>query len=519
MLKKRPLAVACALALAACSMPALADDMTTLQNQIDALQKQMDALKAQIQQMHQQQQAAPAPSPAAAGKKGGDLLHEIVEESTFYGNFDVSLDSATKGLKTEYAGVSSPVGRVGWQADISTNLSYIGWRGKHPIMGGMDFLWQLETQVDISATSGVGDTNNAQSNQVKGGLTSRNTFIGLGGDWGAVKIGKTDAPYKTSTARMNPFSGTWGDYSVIMGNTGGDNRVEFGTRLDHSIWYESPNFGGFSFAALWSPGQNRSAFNDITASGEDDCSGGNVPGSGALPPDCNDGSWGGVYSVSGSYTTGPLYLTAAYELHSKVNRTSDTIGFPTTPAADPYGDPNDVADESAAKIGVQYVLPTKTTISAIAESMRRDVPQYLMYQNERQRTGTWLAVSQVVDARDTVSFGWAHANKAAGDPGQHNTPFQAGADNAANMLTALLKHQLDKYTWWYVDYAVTINHPWAHYDLGAGGRGVTTDCHDGSAQSGFDATEAGGGPVAFTGPHCFAGGRLQGVSAGLDFRF
>jgi len=25
-----------------------------------------------------------------------------------------------------------------------------------------------------------------------------------------------------------------------MGNTGGDNRVEFGTRLDHSVWYESP---------------------------------------------------------------------------------------------------------------------------------------------------------------------------------------------------------------------------------------------------------------------------------------
>ena len=49
-----------------------------------------------------------------------------------------------------------------------------------------------------------------------------------------------------------------GDYAVVMGNTGGDNRVEFGTRLEHSIWYESPKIGGvFSFDALVSPGQNR----------------------------------------------------------------------------------------------------------------------------------------------------------------------------------------------------------------------------------------------------------------------
>ena len=28
--------------------------------------------------------------------------------------------------------------------------------------------------------------------------------------------------------------------------------------------------------------------------------------------------------------------------------------------------------------------------------------------------------------------------------------------------------------------ALTLNHGNAHYDLGAGGRGVTTDCHDGT---------------------------------------
>ena len=47
-----------------------------------------------------------------------------------------------------------------------------------------------------------------------------------------IKVGKTDASYNISTAGMNLFSGMIGDYSAVMGNTGGDNRVEFLTRLD-----------------------------------------------------------------------------------------------------------------------------------------------------------------------------------------------------------------------------------------------------------------------------------------------
>jgi predicted porin len=79
---------------------------------------------------------------------------------------------------------------------------------------------------------------------------------------------KTDAPYKLSTTRFNPFYATIGDYAAIMGNTGGDNRVEFSTRLDHSIWFTSSNIHGFEFAALFSPGQNRSDTSDNIGAGE-----------------------------------------------------------------------------------------------------------------------------------------------------------------------------------------------------------------------------------------------------------
>ena len=126
---------------------------------------------------------------------------------------------------------------------------------------------------------------------------------------------------------MNPFSGMLGDYTVIMGNTGGDNRVEFMTRLDHSFWYESPKYGNaFSFDVLFSPGQNRTYDNVVQSSGSPDCNGGNQPGSGNLLLNCDDGGFDDAFSADLKFETGPLYVTAAFEYHRNVKRNSDGIG-------------------------------------------------------------------------------------------------------------------------------------------------------------------------------------------------
>ncbi len=501
-----------------------------MKQKMDTLQRQVDELRGQLEQVLKKQAEAASAAQAPQGERPPSLRppppavatehHEFLErkpgdgvtfftrggELSLYGNLDLSLDYTTKGIGDMTVDGVPPVGNMGWMWAISSNLSYIGVRGFQTIGSNFpaNFVYQLETQIDVSAASGTSASNSNTSAVVKGGLTSRNSFIGLASpSWGAMKIGKTDAPYKNSTASMNPFSGELGDYSVIMGNSGGDNRVEFGTRLDHAIWYESPNLSGFSFAALVSPGQNRATDNSNLASGEVDCAGGNVPGSGGLPVACNDGAYGAAYSASVGYRWQHLYVTAAYELHKGVNRTSDLPAF----------DPNDVADEHAAKIGAQYGFSTGTTVNAIYERLDRKVPSSLDAQNERSRNGYWLAVSQVLTQADSVHLGWAHAGKTPGDPGQHNTPGGANPDNEANMFTLALKHQMNKELSFYFDFAQTLNHAAAHYDLGAGGRGVTTDCHDASNPdtSGFDPNG--------NAPHCWAGGRLQGVSIGAKYTF
>jgi predicted porin len=472
-------------------------------------------------------------------------------EITAYGQLDVSIDATTKnaGSLNEVISPGSttlsspPVGNFGWMPSISTNISYLGVRGFQRIpTQSFNFVYQFEAGIDISAQPGDKQTNSNLSNQVNGALFSRNSYIGLASSaWGAIKVGKTDAPYKNSTTAFNPFSGMIGDYAVIMGNSGGDNRVEFGTRVSHAIWYESPVFGGgFQFNVLFSPGQNRADNSDNLSAGESDCAGGNDPTSGGNPlSTCSDGAFSNAVSTNLSYTNGPFYITAAYEWHQNVNRSSDIAaiyGVATTvigpqncaslaavpaPALTPLGVQlcnQDVANEDAAKIAAMYKFQTGTTIGVIGERLHRYVPADLDFQNERSRYGTWLVVSQDLSPTDSLHFGWAHAFKTPGDPGQHNSgtlatdggaAVYASNDNQSDMLTAAYKHKYSENLTWYTTVAATFNGPDAHYDLGAGGRGVTTDCHD--------AFNASGGVMSA--PHCYTGTTLVGVSTGLQWKF
>jgi predicted porin len=418
----------------------------------------------------------------------------------FYGHLDLSVDGATKGIKEGGSGQNPPAtGKTGWQTDVSSNLSYFGFRGDHDIGGGYRMVFQAETQIDVAATPGPSPVSQVSQgnvdNKVLGALGSRNSFLGIAGGFGAFKLGKTDAPYKLSTGRMDPFSATVGDYNSIMGNSGGDNRAEFDTRLSHAMWYESPKWSGASFSALWAPGQNRASDNSINASGEPDCTGGGggVTGGGLVNP-CGDGSFGDAYSVAGVFESGGLYGILAYELHSKVNRTGDENGVQV-----PVGAVG-VANESAAKIGVQYMFPTNTIVNVIFEKLTRSAPDANF--NERSHNATWLAVTQKFSDKNEVNLGWAHAGKTPGAPnGDSGVTANGGpVDNASDLFSLGYKHNFDKKSNWYAVYARQANKAGGHYDLGASGHGITTDCKDAEGV-------------------CFTGETLQAVSVGWMYSF
>jgi len=475
----------------------------------------------------------------------------------FYGTLDVAFEGTTKGISGlvaypwqlndptnpnsgfSHAGAAKggPVGRVDWMPELSTNKSALGYRGSHKIgESGIDFAYQIEAGVAITSSPGLKTSWTQQSNVTTTGIGYGDTFIGLAGkDWGALKFGTVYGPYKKSTDRFNPFSGQLGDYAVVMGNSGGDNRVEFGTRLDHSIWYESPKIAGiFSFDALWSPGQNRTYDNVVQSAGSPDCNGGNLPGSGNLPLNCDDGGFSDGVSADVKFEYAGIFLVGAFEWHDRVNRNSDGIGsnnplygyfvatYPTqviTSGNNPQGLPGSalgaytqsIGPEYAGKVGLLYESSFGLTVGGIFEVLRRDIPANLAFQNERTRNGTWLMASYKLFGAGTLSVGWAHATRTPGDPGgQHNYDPTAGPDTA-DMLTAAYKQQLDKALYWYIDAADTINNGNAHYDLGAGGRGLTTDCHDGTNTVFVD--------YSGTGPTTWGGCHIVGVSTGMNYKF
>jgi predicted porin len=594
------LAVGVLAALSFMVVPAgsFADEQTekALLEQLRIMQQRMDELAHEVQTLKQQVNpngtataqtpaapnlpppaataATPGPAPgpvngmpAAAAKSSVAAAREPLFEQFlkgFYGTLDVSFDDATKGINglTAYEyGLADPnnpnsgyvqgprkdvqqVGRLGYLPSLSTNKSQIGYRNTHRIGdSSTDFIVQVETSLALTYSPGLRTSNTQQSNVVTGAIGLGDTFLGLqGSPWGKIKFGTTYSPYKKATDPMNPFSGMLGDYASVMGNSGGDNRVEFGTRLEHSIWYESPKLlnNMLSFDVLWSPGQNRTFDNVVQSAGSPDCSGGNEPGSGNLPLNCDDGGFSDAYSADLKFQWHGLYAVAAWEEHRAVNRNSDGIGsnnplygyllsvnsplldfntfngysaeFPGYATVATPGYLTDIGNEIAYKLGAKYTFDFGLSVSGIWESLKRQIPQALEFQNERTRIGWWFAASQdLFGSRDNISIGYAHAGASVGDPGGEHNFNPLAPRNTADMYTFAWKHKLDKQLTWYFDTALTINHGNAHYDLGAGGRGLTTDCHDGTNTVFVDYSGAG--------PTTWGGCREQGFSTGLNYRF
>ena len=175
------------------SATARADSESDLKAKVDALQKQLDDLKAQlnqittaVQQTKQAQQEQEKKNEMFLQRKEGlTFLAPGGGDVTLYGQFGIAVDTTTKGLNSSYAIGGSPVGDMGWLPAISTTPSYVGVRGRHPFgpdTNQTEFIWQLEAEIVIGASAGLGESNSNNSNVVKGALTTRDSFLGFAGN-------------------------------------------------------------------------------------------------------------------------------------------------------------------------------------------------------------------------------------------------------------------------------------------------------------------------------------------------
>jgi predicted porin len=528
---------------------ALAQSLDAVMQRLEKLEKENAALRARVNHLEGSKgYAAPAAAAHADGgsPKGNPVLHGAVAPSpapapavnvagmpvkagplapvidnttvTIYGHADLSLDAFNPSVYDQ-----------GTKLGVASNGSYFGVRARHNLAPygyeGFSVVAQFESQVDV-----------ASAPTERAAFGTRDSYVGIEGPWGAVKLGKSDTPYKKATAPFDPFANTVADYNSIMGNTGGDNRAEFDWRMNHAIWYESPIWNGFQFSALFSPGQNYAPDNSDYSYGDlFQCNGAGARGSGsnfpnssgALPGNiggngCTDGSFGNAFSAAATYKNGPFTAIAAYEFHQAVNRHGDdglepalagTAFFAPIFLADGSQVLTGTADEWAAKIGGGYRIDAPIgplQLYGYYEWIRREVPAAFEPFNERSRDGFFLSATQFVGDHWSFSASVAHAFATPGNPAMLsvNDPTLAPAatlqanlfDDSATMYGVGTRYRFNSWASWYLVGAWLQQGPGAHYCLGPSGHGYQICSRDQ-----FNDT--------------IGGATIKSVSSGLTFDF
>jgi len=168
-------------------------------------------------------------------------------------------------------------------AMMNWNDSNIGFKGSEDLGDGLSAIYQAEVGVDFSGGEG-GTNENAE------GLGKfRNTYLGFSGDWGTAIMGRNETPFRSATAKLDPFDNTIGDFAGVLGVS--PSGIRHDVRMSNMVAYWSPDINGISFQLAY---------------GLDD-----TAGLGSTPASAQQEL--GVMSFAGVYSNGPIYVVGAYQ--------------------------------------------------------------------------------------------------------------------------------------------------------------------------------------------------------------
>jgi predicted porin len=232
---------------------------------------------------------------------------------TLYGRLNIDYELLT-GKQTD--GTNPNVSR------LSSNSSRIGVRGTESLGGGLNAIFQIESNVS-------GDTGNSSGS----GLGSRETFVGFQGTWGTFKMGKFLMPYDD----LHPIFGNVPTYTTSILSTadlwaqgtlskfGGG----FDARLGNSVRYDSPVYSGFNYSAQISM-RDSSGFADNGLTSAPSATAPTVFG-GDNGDHTSELRHAYVWGIAGYYNNGPIQGGIGYERNVKVRApTLDDYAFTVT---------------------------------------------------------------------------------------------------------------------------------------------------------------------------------------------
>lgn len=153
------------------------------------------------------------------------------------------------------------------EVNVSSNSSRLGFKGKTDF-GSLTGFFQIEQEIDFSNTGAA--------------WASRDTFAGIRGNFGMLRIGKFDTPFKAARGPANLFGDQLGD----MRNLTRVGNARFDERAQNVIHYQSPKFGAMQLNLAYSHHEGASK---------------------------EDGAKDTALSTSLIYKEGPLDVALAYE--------------------------------------------------------------------------------------------------------------------------------------------------------------------------------------------------------------
>lgn len=206
---------------------------------------------------------------------------------TIYGIVDVAASKANSGQSNLSYYSDWQVGRPNQWTLHSASSSRLGFRGSEDLGDGLraNFLLEMRFQPDsgtIEPRDGV--TFSGGTRSYNGGFFNAQSYVGLSGNFGEVRLGRNATPHFNIGLITDP----WGyEYNVASfgGFTRGGNMV---AATNNSVNYLSPSVGGFSLQLGFGAGE------------------GAASGTGQTPPN------GRNLGFALQYNAGPLWMALAH---------------------------------------------------------------------------------------------------------------------------------------------------------------------------------------------------------------
>lgn len=262
---------------------------------------------------------------------------------------------------------------------MESSNSRLGFRGTEKLGGSLKAIWQIEMGVGVD--NGIGGDGTR--------LFSRDTFVGLSGDAGTIKIGRMDTVYKSigdALSFLGISSGNFVSTSNVLSKPGiGGSGSSFHLRRDNVVQYTSPEKGGFQGMVEYSLGE-------LSSSGRNNS----------------------LFGIGVTYEGGPFYFALAHERHydffgGSRNVARTLSNYDRTAG---QGLAGTRSTDTGTRLTAQYALTKNTKVEANIARLEYDEEGGALGRFENYRTDTWS-----INAQHKIGAFVLQASYASGDDG------------------------------------------------------------------------------------------------------